>query len=45
MNKAHKPSIEVRTKELNNFDDQLYKMLSKNNKAILKAVENAISKI
>lgn len=45
MNIAHKSAMEVRTKELKGFNDELYKVLSKNDKAILKALENVIKAI
>ncbi|MCO7724949.1 IS110 family transposase [Myroides odoratimimus] len=45
MSIAHKTAIEVRTNEFKGFNDELYKVLSKNDKAILKALENAIKVI
>lgn len=45
MNIAHKTAIEVRTKELKNYDDKSYKLLQKNDRAILKAYNQAIQSI
>lgn len=42
MNVAHKTAIEVRTKELKGFDDVTYKLLEKNDRAIIKAYDQAI---
>lgn len=45
MNVAHKTAVEVRTKELKGFDDVTYKLLEKNDRAIIKAYNQAIQNI
>lgn len=45
MNVAHKTAIEVRTKELKGFDDVTYKLLEKNDRAIIKAYNQTIQNI
>lgn len=42
---AHKTALQVRTKELKAFDDEIYKILSKNNMTIVKEYDKALKNI
>jgi len=45
MSIAHKTAMNIRTKELKNFNSDLYKILSNNEKDVLKALEDVIKSI